>query len=244
MKFTRKFKKSYAKRFVLGDHIRTSNFYDADCVAVFPEIKLCFNRIKKSGNTSTVGFLSDVCNYTRSPTTEQMKTQVTCVRTMTIKQLRATLGYHSLTVARDPYSRTLSAFLDKVARGAYSELACVPGYGDRTVSGFHQFLDFLLAGGTRYDRHFWPQTDLLFQPIERFDCVARLENLHNDLSAFLLKIGVHESRIQDMRTPHEMEQSERGKVTNAAQRMAKFYNEEARTKVAQIYHSDFAAFGY
>ena len=244
MRFAQRLKKAYVKRYILSNHINRKNFFNSDCVAIFPEIGVIFNRIKKSGNTSILAYLSDVCGNDGSSNTGELKSQVSAVNTMTVSQLRTVLGYKSLVVVRDPYSRTLSAFLDKVAPGVSHLHSNVPGFGDSSANGFKLYLDFLLAGGVRRDRHFWPQVDLLFQPIQYFDCVARLEDLDRDLRSFLKERGVSQNRLANMRKPHVLEQAEQGKITNATRRLEKYYDDASRRVVRQVYQSDFDTLKY
>jgi len=61
---TSKLKKSISKKIFLNKNINFKNFYNSDCVAIFPELRACFNRIKNIGNTSIFAYSSDICGYT------------------------------------------------------------------------------------------------------------------------------------------------------------------------------------
>ncbi|PVB62407.1 sulfotransferase family protein [Labrenzia sp. 011] len=239
-----KLKKAIAKKLILRNDINHKNFYNADCVAIFPEIRVCFNRIKKSGNTSVCAVFSEISGYPEAANTIEMKRRISTPHSLRLSELRDLRNYHSFLVTRDPYTRALSAFLDKVGSGKDALFQKVPGFGDESREGFAKFVDFLGSGGISFDRHFWPQTDLLYQPVHNFSYVAKLENLSHDLPDFLQKIGVSVPTHLQLDRPHNLEKSEPGKVTSAQSRLSRYYNDTLYRDVEKIYRADFDEFNY
>lgn len=173
-----------------------------------------------------------------------MKSRIKKPRDLSLSELRQLEDYHSLAVVRDPYARTLSVFLDKVAPGTNEIFAKCPGFGDATPSGFKLFLSYLENEGTRFDRHFWPQVDLLYQPIDKFSFIGKLETLSDDLSRFLKRIQLNSFEKDRFAKPHVLEESEPGKITKAKGNLSIFYDNAAERKVEAIYLQDFKSFGY
>ncbi|WP_417708124.1 sulfotransferase family protein [Roseibium aggregatum] len=240
-----KIKKTVSKNIILNNRsIKFKNFYDADCVAVFPEIKVCFNRIKKSGNTSVCAYLSEICRYNLENDTNTMKQQILRPQDLSILDLIKIRSYSSLVVARNPYTRALSAFLDKVAPGTNETLSQFVGHVTPTAEGFVYFLNQLVSKGMPADRHVWRQVDLLYQPIENFSFVAKLETLSTDLTVFFEQIGVHAQASQSFEEPHAIERAEAGKITNAPRKLAQYYTRASVQLVEKIYKDDFQTFGY
>ncbi|MEP3277401.1 MAG: sulfotransferase family 2 domain-containing protein [Stappiaceae bacterium] len=240
-----KIKKSLSKRVLYFDkNYNYKNFYGTDCLAIFPELNVCFNRIKKSGNTSTCAYLSEICGYPVSETTPEMKDRIKTPYDLGIAELFKLRNFHSLVVVRDPYARALSTYLDKVAPGTNFLFAKCPGFGDRTAEGFLRFLKFLEVSGTKFDKHFWPQVDFLYQPADRFSCVAKLESLTTDLGVFFESIGVQSELRLSFDRPHPLEAAEPGKVTSAQKKLTQYYDVDCHRIVEEVYRADFDAFDY
>ncbi|WP_346908787.1 sulfotransferase family protein [uncultured Roseibium sp.] len=219
------------------------NFYNVDCVAVFPEIGVCFNRIKKAGNTSVCAYLADICGYGDFSSSTALKKRLLKPADMSFREHWDMRSYRTLVVVRDPYVRALSAFLDKVAPGCQKQFFNYPGFGDPSPDGFERFLQRLKRSMGTANRHFWPQADLLFQPLERFSCVAHLETLTQDLGKFLASIGV-DSSCRSFDRPHDLERLEPGKVTKSARFLDNYYRAGSLKLVQELYRKDFDLFGY
>ncbi|PQO23095.1 hypothetical protein C2I36_09505 [Rhodobacteraceae bacterium WD3A24] len=225
------------------------NKYDFDIVfhgshlAVFPDLQLCFNRIKKSGNTTVSAFLSDLSNRFTTESKHGFKKILVKPKSMSLAQLELLPSFYSLVVVRNPYSRALSAFLEKVAPGRSSKYHYCAGFGNSTSDGFYEFLTFLDNGGLWRDRHFWPQVNLLYQPIENFSRVARLEQLVDDMRIVLSDIGQDPMHAEVLARPHQVEAG-KSKITSASTKLSEFYTAGSAALVRKLYAQDFQRFRY
>lgn len=212
-------------------------------VVIYPEINVCFNRIKKSGNTTISAFLTDISNNFAKETDKGFKKTLTKPRNLSPKELQNLSSLYSLVVVRDPFSRALSAFLQKVAPGTAQQYSFCAGFGNATAQGFMDFLIFLDKGGLYKDRHFWPQTDLLYQPLDHFNHVARLETLVADMRTFLTAIGQDPEHAERLARPHKVEAGT-SKITAASSKLEQYYTEPAVALVRKLYARDFELLGY
>lgn len=132
------------------------------------------------------------------------------------------------TVVRNPYSRVLSAYLNKVVR-----------FPQRCGEiSFAQFLQ-RLAEEPRFlysNAHWVPQADLLLIPAEEFDVIGKVESLDRDLAEIKQRIrpGVADQITSAGPPP-----------TGAAKKLRRYYSDDSLIAlVADIYRDDFATFGY
>ena len=140
------------------------------------------------------------------------------------------------TFVRDPYSRVLSAYLDKVGRKRHQGQRFLSWaerhYQPETFLGFCRYLE---AGGLFLDMHWAPQVDILCLPLERFDFIGHVEHLNRDLAVVL-------ERLFQVQTagpaPHA------GTHTHASQHVNDAYGAEERAIVNRLYAADFERLGY
>lgn len=224
-------------------HFNVDILFHGSHVAVYPEINICFNRIKKSGNTTVSAFLTDVSNNFEEETAKGFKQSLIKPRNMLPEELKKLTSYYSLVVVRDPFSRTLSAFLHKVAHGRSQKYSFCGGFGETTAQGFMKFLTFLDNGGLYKDRHFWPQTDLLYQPLDHFNHVAKLETLVQDMRIVLAAVGQDPDHAERLARPHKVEAGS-SKITSASSKLEQYYTEPAVALVRKLYAKDFDLLGY
>lgn len=230
-----------------------SNLKRSDAVAVFPELRLFFNRIKKSGNSTVTAFLAELAaeqTGRRFKTVHEAKKAALSPTRCSWRDAREMRDYTHFTVVRNPYDRVLSAFLNKVSLGEEGNdsrkphFRIVPGWNEPTPEGFARFVAFLDDGGLRYNRHWWPQRDLLVMPPDRFHMIARLESLPEDMARLLAMIGREPDRARSLKVPHPLEVSQPLKITGATSRRATFYTPELAATVQRLYVTDFETFGY
>lgn len=161
-------------------------------------------------------------------------------------------------MVRDPYSRTLSAYLNKVESRLPVTPEPVPGEDhftmvtreiDRYRRGvlgterfpqmcFEAFLLWLRDSGSwfTHDEHWAPQTVLLRQPQVRFDILGRFENLAEDAPRMLEAMGCD----QGFPTQKDVNFA----PTKATDKMARYYTPACYALVEEILAADFTAFGY
>lgn len=162
-----------------------------------------------------------------------------------LKQVVSVLNskdYFVFTFVRNPYSRILSAYLNKFQhRGKEGE-----GYRKRlgfevySVVGDIPFLDFLKRlrdyAPDDLNVHFAPQWYLLgLNKAMKYDFIGRLENMTTDLPYLLTQL----SKDQRVKTLHQAPHA-----TNASNKLQQYYGEEEQALVAEIYADDFQYLGY
>lgn len=205
-------------------------------VAVFPDLGLAYNRIKKNANTSTVILL-------RQMETGQLEDRHAAkwhARTyfdLTPAQRDRLDALHLFVIVRNPYARVLSAFLDKFRLARYRQR-----HGDfpLTPEGFGAFLAYLESGGLRRDAHWDLQTRLMMLPLSGYDSVIRFETFRTGLRALLERRGltVPETALDSLFPSDETKQ------TRADRRLHQFYDADRVAAVQRLFAPDFAALGY
>jgi hypothetical protein len=159
------------------------------------------------------------------------------------------------TVVRNPYSRILSAYKNKIEyfKMEYADASKYPFFYDiylkvrdfkkklTTDSKEVSFLDFLLWMQNSKDysaknEHWISQYDILEPEHVHFDFIGRFENLNQDSEFILKQLGCDISfpSHEDVRFP----------PTNASNQLSKYYSDRERDLVQKIYAKDFEAFGY
>lgn len=153
-----------------------------------------------------------------------------CLKRKGIADLRDGGERLVISCARNPFTRALSAYLDKVAHGdisAYRELR-----GQRPAS-FEAFLDVLIrAEPSVLDSHFCPQYVNLGLPKIKYDAIFYLENVVSLQKSLRRMFGDFELETF---APHSR---------SAQQKMQAFYTPRAIALVQRIYADDFAYLGY
>ena len=160
-----------------------------------------------------------------------------------ISQLKSALvcrDSFSFTIVRNPYTRILSAYLDKIQKSHVVDYRTPLGF--RPVSEEEvTFIEFLkrirYADVSQLNPHFSPQWYLLgLDKLMKFDFVGRFENLDEDLQYILNRI--------DKKRPDKKIISRRPHATNAAEKIRRYYGVEEQALVAEIYADDFKLLGY
>lgn len=144
---------------------------------------------------------------------------------------------------RNPYSRLLSAYLDKFVRKSpekrretqaqfAEELGFEPG---APVS----FAEFVAAVGTqrppRMNQHWRPQTLLLQMPRVSYDFLGRMESFADDLDRLGTFLGIDLTAYYAVRD---------AKRTGAGGHLADHYTPDLKAAVDRIYAKDFELLGY
>lgn len=143
---------------------------------------------------------------------------------------------HFFSVVRNPYSRTLAAYLDKVGRRPRDSAVWYPFASRHRLSSdaelsFGEFLRLVVSDEpTLLDQHFAPQYVNTLAPFLTLDFVGRME-VPGELDGFMRARGMGMRAHQ----PHS---------TGAAQRVAQMYGPREIEIVADYYARDFELFGY
>lgn len=132
--------------------------------------------------------------------------------------------------ARNPYTRILSAYLDKIVSGDICKFHELHG---RRPASFEAFLDVLTeADPSTLDPHFCPQHINLALPDVAYDAIFYLENLAPLQQALRRAFGDFEIETY---APHSR---------SARQKLQEFYTPRAAEIVQRLYAGDFARLGY
>lgn len=224
---------------VLFPDLVVKNFRKRDSVAIYPNISIIYNRVKKSGNTSITSFLAEKEGFCGNSARE-VKAKFQRPDFFSISDARRLSEYHLITCVRCPYTRLLSAFRDKVAPGTDSRYAKVPGFGMDTAKGFAYFVSFLEAGGINLDRHWLPQSSSLISQLDRYEKIFHLERIEIEMEEFLTKVGLPADGVGALATPHKHSIH----TTYSAGALTAFYDDRVAKRVFDLYRSDFFVFGY
>lgn len=152
--------------------------------------------------------------------------------------------YFRFSFVRNPYSRLLSAYLDKIVRRRTEadqilEEALALGVSassDDEIS-FRDFLRCIASITSRsgfLDKHWRPQYFQLHPDAVRYDFIGRVETFQQDIARVAALFG---STVSDERRTH-------GHETGAQTLLEKYYGDEEQALLLELYHSDFAHFGY
>ena len=142
-----------------------------------------------------------------------------------------------LLIVRDPYSRTLSAFLEKFQHESY-----IRNYGryDLSPAGFHRFLCWLKDGGLSADYHWNLQTANIFLPVHLHNRIIKFETFGSEFLSFL------QEKDRSVDAQFFSEATIRGGVmaTNSAAKVPIFYDRSSRRLVSELFEKDFRTLGY
>jgi len=205
-------------------------------LAYWPKFGLSYNKVKKNANTSVV-LLLDHLQHEGEVSRRDAKWRTFGLFDVALSELGRLAQYHYFIVIRDPYSRVLSAFLDKFRHEEFWS-----SYGDFPLDpdGFDSFLAWLKAGGLNKDPHWDLQIKLMVWPLEKYDTVIRFENFAAEMHALFesRNIQISAELLEDVLP------SDHGKKTSAADQLDRFYTPARRQLVAELFRDDFDALGY
>jgi hypothetical protein len=140
---------------------------------------------------------------------------------------------------RNPYSRALSCYLEKIAGAQWLRDLRLPKLGfqpDEEIT-FSQFLRRVAdQEPSAMDIHWAPQSFLLALPKVEYAFLGRFESFHADLEALRRHLGLQApASLFSERTQH---------TTGARSRISAHFDRETVDLVRGIYHEDFQRLGY
>jgi len=190
------------------------------------ELGIFCNRIPKAANSSVMTSLAALkCQQVVS----SKEAKKLFMRPSHIKraQMHHFDELFKFTIVRNPFTRTLSAYLDKVERRAARS---------QRESSFKDFL-YALEGGKLYKNAHWaPQTALFLIPFEQFDFVGHVETFDQDLMTVLTKVNQQAGTAAVNSILHNS--------TGAREKIGRYYDAESTSLVQRLYHEDFKTLGY
>lgn len=145
-------------------------------------------------------------------------------------------GYFKFTVVRNPYSRFLSAYFDKIHRRTpHSEVvARFLKKGPSETISISEFLGFLEAPeGVDSDGHWARQTDIIALPVENLDFIGRCETMPEDMPVMMQRLYGRFEEVPNF-SPH----------ATGADKKLDACSEQDLQRIYRIYEKDFDLLKY
>ena len=149
--------------------------------------------------------------------------------------------YFTFCFVRDPYTRLLSAYLDKIKKATPQKseiLSCLGQDPSDTFIDitFKQFIDVVSEQNPReMNPHWRPQYYQTFQTKIDYDFIGRMENFTSDCDTVFKKIR------KDYKTFYRPEQRH---ATNSNELLRQYYDSKLKSIVYETFKIDFEYFGY
>ena len=205
-------------------------------VAVSHRYGILYNRIQKNANSSLIAWFHRIEHGTTKSIIKSRRDMLHLDR-VAPGQVAKIATYRRLIVIRNPYSRVLSAFLEKFR---YDHIIAAHGRFERTPEGFGAFLDWVQNGGLTRNPHWDLQTKQIALPLSAYTDVIRFETLAQDMTRFIASIG--NEALTEASTG--MFDQGRRHATGADTRQSEYYTPARQQQVAEIYRADFEVLGY
>lgn len=148
--------------------------------------------------------------------------------------------YFRFTYVRNPFTRALSCYLDKMVQnnGERKRLAPELGFAEDYHPTFREFLEAVQRQpDERRDIHWMTQSLLLQLNTIQYDFIGRFESFSSSFPRVLERINVPPEYFSsaDKRSRHP---------TNSASKLQEYIGEPAKKLILTIYESDFKALAY
>lgn len=147
--------------------------------------------------------------------------------------------YFRFAFVRNPYSRALSCYLEKIAGEQWLREMRLPKLGfepDADVT-FAQFLERVAEQDpAEMDIHWAPQHFLLSLGKVRYGFLGRFESFHQDLLSVIEHL--------EMTVPEDLFRRRTAHTTNAGAKIRRYYDDECAALVREVYRLDFETLGY
>ena len=195
------------------------------------ELGLFYNRVPKASNSTVVLNLVRL-KLAEEISSKQAKGIFRKPSSLSIREVEKFETLFKFTFVRDPFSRILSAYLDKIDRCLNKNTE----YSGEFIS-FKDFLNSLKNGKLYSNLHWAPQTSILLIPLEDFDFIGKFEKLNEDLAFVMSKVKGQ--------TLIESDFSKEGPPsTKASDKIKKYYDAECVELIQKMYSKDFELLGY
>ena len=152
-----------------------------------------------------------------------------------LKGYRRKKALHAFCISRNPYDRTVSAYNYLLKEGK-NKTPQDNLEAEEYIKPYDDFRDFVKNGlheAAEKQLHFFPQVFWIYNQHgePEVETTLRMENLEKDFHAFCEKMDLNPVRLRKTNT-------------SSRQSWEKYYDEETKQIVADIYHYDFEYFNY
>lgn len=221
----------FYKRYPFHGSASVKSADDRGCIDF--DLGIFYNRTPKAANSTIVSSLVQAKLGTEiaSP---QAKKVFRSPSTLSNSEVKALDGLFKFALVRDPFSRTLSAYLDKIDR-KYNQK-------EEKVS-FKDFLKNLKQGKLHSNLHWAPQTSIMLLPIKEFDFIGKFENLNQDLNFILSRITQSKSATPFINNDKNFHRKG-PPSTSASDKVKNYYDDECEELVKQLFALDFQILEY
>jgi len=151
---------------------------------------------------------------------------------------RSIFGKPVFSLVRNPYTRLLSAFLDKIERDKKEKRHLLLGMGEATNRKveFSEFVSFLCQQNSReMDAHYSPQAFLMQIEYVPYTKIGSVEDIDLSIEE-VLGLAYNDVHSKGVEFRHHR--------TDASSVLQQYYTEELASKVLDRYQIDFDTFGY
>lgn len=163
------------------------------------------------------------------------------------------LSFVKGTIVRNPITRLLSGYLDKIVQR--KEYGRVAGLGKRFSKNkpptFSEFANFLMdehPNADRLDKHFRMQSSFCNMRNDRVDFIGKQDHLLEEIKEFGESLGFWEtygaSGFGENGTHAFGEKSYQSRTHDSGSHIWNFYTEDLMRKVYAYYKEDFDRFGF
>lgn len=220
-------------------HAGTITIFDADRKAYAdPDQRFFYNAIAKAGHSTVLANLAELkLGHAIDDETAKSGTFIRPSE-LTESHMREFDNYFKFSIVRNPFTRILSAYLDKIVHGSRGQMR-PEGLRFPETGAAPSFADFCayLENGHLHDHyHFAPQTSVLLLPLAAFDFIGKLESLGPDL-AFI------RARLANVPADAPIRNQDTHR-TGSNEKIREYYTEELASRVGRLYREDFVALGY
>lgn len=151
----------------------------------------------------------------------------------------ADASYYRFSFVRNPFTRILSCYLDKIVGRQAERDIRLPQIGVDPMRDI-SFLEFLERIGQQehheMDIHWAPQVHLLALPRMTYDFLGRFESFQADMNRLMSRLSIEIDQKYVVRRSKN--------VTNATSRILEHYGDREADLVRGMYRDDFERLGY
>lgn len=202
-----------------------------------------FGQVAKCGTTTLTHFLLTMMTEYKTHDNIQYRRKILKESCLFMNDFISTLldeKTFKFSVVRNPFIRVLSGYFDRIIKER--DQLVYESFGLSQEEPLINFKDFLKCIQQQYqinmktiNVHFRPQWALNLSEIIPYNFIGKLENFYEDFFYIIRRIGAPGTPETYNLAPH---------ATNAAERLAAYYDAESINIVREIYEKDFTLYQY